>query len=266
MMVYLLFFRTVHLFNLPTPSEHTNVLQMILTLKIIGYAFEKNFVTKKYEEAKELDDAENEIKNFKFIDVFHYCFNYIGLLASPYHTYRTFYDYFNTPYYKHVNTSKAMFQKFKQILLYGFLLIGSLHLWPLEYMTRDDFYKESSYFYRLFYIWPAVFIFRMRCYTGILLAENVCINAGFGAYPRELKSKCGHGPSVKITSEDLKNSEYDFETIENFNIKKFEKCLTLRESLKHWNRCIQYWLAIFIHKRVPNKKYRLIATMMTSAW
>jgi lysophospholipid acyltransferase 7 len=36
--------------------------------------------------------------------------------------------------------------------------------------------------------------------------------------------------------------------------------------MKHWNRCIQYWLAIYVYKRFPSKKYRIMATMAISAY
>jgi lysophospholipid acyltransferase 7 len=47
MMSYLLFFRCVSFFGLPTPPGHTNMIQMILTLKIIGVAFERDEVLSK---------------------------------------------------------------------------------------------------------------------------------------------------------------------------------------------------------------------------
>lgn len=89
MMIYLLFFRTVHLFGLSTPPGHTNMIQMILTLKIIGLAFERDSVLTKVREADkssdkqiELTAAESDLRNIAVIDIFHYCFNYIGLLTG----------------------------------------------------------------------------------------------------------------------------------------------------------------------------------------
>lgn len=35
--------------------------------------------------------------------------------------------------------------------------------------------------------------------------------------------------------------------------------------MKHWNMCIQYWLAVNIYKRFPNKNYRTFATLFVSA-
>jgi lysophospholipid acyltransferase 7 len=85
MMSYLLFFRSVELFGLSTPPGHTNMLQMILTLKIIGLAFERNSVLTKARDDKtksQLTPAEIAIRNIGVVDMFHYCFNYIGLLTG----------------------------------------------------------------------------------------------------------------------------------------------------------------------------------------
>lgn len=35
--------------------------------------------------------------------------------------------------------------------------------------------------------------------------------------------------------------------------------------MKHWNMCVQYWLAVNIYKRFPNKKFRTFVTMFISA-
>lgn len=128
---------------------------------------------------------------------------------------------------------------------------------------------DRSWLYRLFYVWPCFFIFRMRIYSGIILSECICTSAGLGAYPKELEAKCGHGPSKEITADFIEkpgDREYDFETVENINVAGVETCFTFRETMKHWNRCVQYWMAMYIFKRFPSKKYRVMATMAVSAY
>uniref|UniRef100_A0A1Y1N3P6 Lysophospholipid acyltransferase 7 n=1 Tax=Photinus pyralis TaxID=7054 RepID=A0A1Y1N3P6_PHOPY len=78
--LYLLFFRTTIYFGIPYPPAHTNMIQMILTLKLAGLGFEVNtaYLNRKKgspEESSGEDDA-------TFFDVFHYTFNYIGLLTG----------------------------------------------------------------------------------------------------------------------------------------------------------------------------------------
>lgn len=35
--------------------------------------------------------------------------------------------------------------------------------------------------------------------------------------------------------------------------------------MKHWNICVQYWLAVNVYKRFPSKVFRTHATLMVSA-
>ena len=252
------------------------MIQMILTLKLIGFAFERDAAMTKARSADKDDDdknvltaAEKEIKDVSIFSMFHYCFNYIGLLTGPYFTFKTFYDYFHYPFAVHSDSWKATLDKLKWVPLYIALGLGCSYIWPIEYATSEEFYVSRSWLYRLFYVWPSFFIFRMRIYSGIILSECICTAAGFGAYPKELESRCGHGPSKAITQEYIEkpeNREYDFETIENINVPGVESCVSFREAMKHWNRCVQYWLAMYVYKRFPSKTYRVMAIMAVSAY
>lgn len=91
-MSYLLLFRAVDWLGIPVPPGHTNMIQMILTLKIIGLAFERNSVSTKSADADKSGDkeialtaAERDIQDITIINMFHYCFSYIGLLTGKLH-------------------------------------------------------------------------------------------------------------------------------------------------------------------------------------
>lgn len=173
------------------------------------------------------------------------------------------------PFAANADCWKFTLKRLKWVPVYSALFLGASYIWPIDYALSDEFYIDRSWLYRLFYVWPSFFIFRMRIYSGILLSECICISAGLGAYPKELDSKCGHGPSKEITAEFIEKPEdrdYDFETVENIKVAGVEQCLTFREAMKHWNRCVQYWMAMYIYKRFPNKKYRVMATMAVSAY
>lgn len=83
-MSYLLFFRTLEWFGLPDVPEHPNMIVMMLTLKIIGLAFERNSVLVKARDTEKvvLTPAENELRELPVISMIHYCFNYIGLVTG----------------------------------------------------------------------------------------------------------------------------------------------------------------------------------------
>jgi hypothetical protein len=56
---------------------------MMMILKLIGLAFERASVLKKLRENEKLQsDFEKKLENISSLDIFHYCFNYIGLLVG----------------------------------------------------------------------------------------------------------------------------------------------------------------------------------------
>ncbi|KAK4874614.1 hypothetical protein RN001_013974 [Aquatica leii] len=278
--LYLIFFRTTIYFGIPYPPAHTNMIQMILTLKLVGLAFEVNssyLITRRIEEATSLEKSledESNIIDPSFIDIFHYTFNYIGLLTGPYYRYRTQRDFFNLPFSSYAKHTEESVKKLFYIPLYAFLFLWATYNWPLSYALSDEFYNDRSWLYRFWYCWPNFFIFRMRLYTAMLLSECICTMAGMGAYPSKCQSRPGQGPSTNFEEmktivqnpERLKTEKYNFQTIHNIDPYGSDFCTTFREGIKHWNICVQYWFAVNIYKRFPNKKFRTVTTMLLSAF
>lgn len=276
--LYLFFFRTTIHFGIPYPPAHTNLIQMVLTLKLVGLAFELNtsYTSKKQkdtgnktkEEQLQTESIEFELT---FIEIFHYAFNYIGVLTGPYFRYRTFRDLFERPFAQFVDWKTSTFNKLKYVPLYAALFMWGTYNWPLKYALTDEFFEERSWLYRYWYIWPNFFNFRMRIYIGLILAECACTVAGLGAYPTFSKPKPGEGPSdsfekmKSLTRKELETVEYNYETIHNINPWETEFCTTYREAMKHWNICIQYWLAVNVHRRFPIKSIRIYVTLLVSA-
>ncbi|XP_055541308.1 lysophospholipid acyltransferase 7 [Wyeomyia smithii] len=275
---YLFLFRSLTFLGFEAPPGHSNMIQMILTLKLVGLAFEVNAAATKSaeigqakkDEAGEtvaLSENEKALLKLDMLDVFHYSFNYVGVLTGPYYTFKTFRDTIYLPFSYNANCIEATVDKLKVIPLYAGLFLLISHIWPLNYATSSEFYEQRSFIYRLMYVWPTFFIFRMRIYTGIMLSECVCTMAGLGAYPKSCENKCGHGPSKDYSSltSNPEGIEYDFETVRNIDVVNTEKCWTFREAMKYWNMCVQYWMAMYVYKRFPSKKYRTIATLAVSA-
>lgn len=77
-----------------------------------------------------------------------------------------------------------------------YLLIITVLL--LQYAESEEFYNERSLLYRVWYISPTFFIFRMRLYVGMVLSECVCTMAGLGAYPEFTEPSSGHGPTKEF--------------------------------------------------------------------
>lgn len=99
---HLFFFRLSDKFGLPLPSGQTNLIQMIIVFRVVGVAFDMNgswlaitkgkkneYIDKLKEKAGRLDRDDDflEVIQPSAIDIFHYTFNYIGLLTGNYTIY-----------------------------------------------------------------------------------------------------------------------------------------------------------------------------------
>lgn len=260
MFLYLLYVRTI-----TKVSGPCNMIQMVLTLRCVGLAMEVNSA---YFKKDAITDYEKELLSLNAYDILAYAFNYIGLLTGPYYSYRTFLDYFRFRFGQFADCNKATIDTFKYIPGYVAVYLLAGYFFPLNYAKSDEFYTERSVLYRLWYVFPTFLIFRCRMYAGLTLSECVCTLAGFGAYPKQALSKSGAGPTIE-KYEELEASadrhEYDFQTVRNMDVYGTETCWTFREAMKTWNMCVQYWLAVYVYKRFPSKKFRTLATLITSA-
>ncbi|XP_035207114.1 lysophospholipid acyltransferase 7-like isoform X2 [Stegodyphus dumicola] len=272
--VYLAFFRSTHYFGLPIPPPHTNAIQMILTLKMVGIAFE----IKEEEELQAKDpNSEIQIKYRKikpsFFDVFHYAFCIAGVLIGPYYKYRTFSDMFYLPYSSYVPANRYLIQRIQIVPFYVLLYLVGNFLYPLELASSPELLKQP-FWYRVYYMTPSFFNFRMRIYAGFILGECVCIAMGLGAYPKSSNPLPGAGPTNYAALEELEKKqswssvEYSFETVNNIYEYGSEFWPTIREGIRAWNRTVQYWLACFVYKRLkaPKPVKMLITMMVSSFW
>ncbi|KAF4521844.1 hypothetical protein B566_EDAN003718 [Ephemera danica] len=268
---YLLFFRSTIYFGIPYPPAHTNLIQMFVTLKMVGLAFEVYDTSKAKRESPNSHEFLPEEP--KLIDIFHYAFCYIGILTGPYYRYRTYWDLFHSPYADYADCKSATMKRLILAPIAAVLYLISSNVFPWDYGQSDAFLTECSLLYRVFYLIPCFFTFRMRLYTGMFLAECSCIMVGLGAYPASSQPRTGHGPAeyakLKAIPEDkeqLKKQEYSFATVYNIDPWGVEFVPTLRLGMHCWNTTVQYWLAMYVYKRVPSKSLRTGLTMLTSAY
>jgi len=282
--LHLFCYRFSAMFGMPPPSNHTNAVQMLLTLKMVGLALEVQETARMKKEVAKLNagDILNDNQgtsecelNLKFtevapsfMDVMHYGLCYIGILTGPYYKYRTYWDMIHSTESQKGSYLSHALERVKRLPLYiAVFLIGS-HFAPLSYAKTEEFF-EQSLLYRIWYMTPLFAVFRMRFYCGFILSEVSCMMAGLGAYPSESKPKPGWGPSVlepltRVHSADEKVI-YNFEAIHNIDEYAVE-FYDSRSSLKSWNMTVQYWLAMNVYRRVPVKALRVTVTMLVSAF
>ncbi|XP_050461305.1 lysophospholipid acyltransferase 7 isoform X3 [Cataglyphis hispanica] len=266
----LVIFRFSDYFGLPNPPTHTNLVVMILTLKLPGLAFEINSAATA--SSNDIQGANSDaFKKIDFMDVIHYSFSYMGVLTGPYYRYRTYWDSLHRPFSNYVDPWPLTYYKLKQIVAFIPLFLIMNHLFPSDY-TQTIEYEELNFLYRFLYIYPTFACFRLRMYIGMALAECVCQMSGLGAYPVCCQSAPGLGPRDYKTVEKLsfdhkraKMEEQDFETVHNMNVWEVEFSPFVRHTMKMWNTCIQYWMAVCIYKRFPYKSLRTVITLTLSA-
>ncbi|CAL1548456.1 unnamed protein product [Lymnaea stagnalis] len=279
---YLAVFRTVHWFGIPAPSPVTNAAQLFLTLRMVGLAFE---VQDSHQRRNSIDPAslvkgEMELKmkycniDVKPLDIITYAFCYIGLLTGPYYKYRTYQDWLRLPDNANLNRKQPFLQRVKQLPAIAISFLFFSYFFNIQYVETDEF-LDRPFIFRLLYMVPMFIIFRTRLYMAWIMSELMSMTAGLGAYPVKSAPKCGEGPTdykqLDLCLEDErdgKDCDYNFETIHNIDIYGCELAPMTKQGLRSWNMTVQYWLASYIHRRVPAnlKAHRVAITMAVSAF
>ena len=179
--------------------------------------------------------------SYSILDLAHYSFCYIGLVTGPIFTYRTYHDFIYQRF------SPSLKDKAWEILsrLKFFILIVPLFLFfarfKASYLHTEEF-AETSFLFKIVYMFPLFTLFRLRMYFGWLSSEICFVIAGFGAYPKSSQPKPGHGPT-KFTSDiysseekpkyqELRGDETCFETIRNMDVIGTETQLTMQDGIR----------------------------------
>ncbi|CAH2319175.1 lysophospholipid acyltransferase 7 [Pelobates cultripes] len=274
---YLFFFRTVTYFELPTPTPFTNAVQLLLTLKLVSLANEvQEFCRLKKQDVTLFSKPSviNVIPNIpSLVEIFFYSYCYIGLMTGPFFRYKTYYDWLHQVDSTSIPSWKPLVARLKTTPVFGVLYLIVSSYFPLDYVKNDEFY-DRGFLFRLFYMVPIFFVFRMRFYVAWIFAECGCIAAAFGAYPVAAKSRPGGGPTVEYAplernAEGMKvDLSYDYETVKNIDCYGTDFCVKVKDGMRYWNMSVQWWLAQYIYKNSPvrNLVFGSAWTMLISAY
>lgn len=261
---YLLFFRTVTYFEIPVPTPFTNAVQLLLTLKLVSLANEvQEFCQHKKQDVTSFSkpSAINVIPKIpSLLEMFLYSYCYIGLMTGPFYRYRTYNDWLHQIDSTSIPSWKPLVTRLKVAPIYGVMFLIVSSYFPLDYVKNDEFY-DRAFLYRLFYMVPIFFVFRMRFYVAWIFAECGCIAAAFGAYPVAAKSRSGGGPTVEYAVLE-RNAEgekveiaYDYETVKNIDCRGADFCVKVKDGMRYWNMSVQWWLAQYIYKNAPIRSF-----------
>eukprot|EP00794_Sanderia_malayensis_P009066 gene9066-10034_t len=279
---YLFFFRTCTWYGLPQPPSHCNAIQLLVTLRMVGLAFEIHDKHSKGDNNEHASNPGSETFNPKDLpslyDFYSYGYCYCGLMTGPYYTYRTYCDMLVQDT-SNISTIVPAIRALKYFPLIAVPYLVLHHYFPLSYLATDEYLEhKSGLFYRLFHLFPCFTWFRIRFYLGWMLAKSMCITMALGAYPFETEPKSGAGPTKaidnsKTTAENdaLTKMKHDgdthsFETIHNIDMFDVEFCNCVKTIMKAWNKTVQWWLYKYVHQNIPIKAMRMTIVLFVSAF
>ncbi|XP_043208906.1 lysophospholipid acyltransferase 7-like [Amphibalanus amphitrite] len=275
-------------------SPLINVIQMLLSLKLVGLAFEvhnswrlrQKTATPTTPSPTEPSGGEGDARDTSARDraelavtevtvptaaeQLQYAFFYVGMLTGPYYTYVTFRHCMEGTFWPWADCGWApVLRRARFLPLYIVLFLFLGWMWPIA-----DASRASSWLYGVWFIYPVFTHFRMRMYFGFILSEVACITHGLGAYPAGSLPRPGKGPTdygrlVQIMDDkkELATAEYDFETVHNIREGRVELDVTMTSVLKQWNTTVQYWLYYTVYRSTPGTKvFRASVTMLVSAF
>lgn len=281
---YLFFFRTCKYFGFEKPPEHSNAIQLLVTLRCCTLPFEI------FESEEETSEGESKkSKRPSFYEFLSYSYCYCGLTTGPYYRYKTFKDMINQQHPEKISTVIPAMRNLQTLPFFGVIYLILNHYFPISHIGTPEYTSHPwGVLYQLAYLVPTFNGFRWRFYIGWLLAESCCMTLGLGAYPFETEPKPGLGPTKAVpeqsepitekngtinqtTPEQNKECNQDthsFETIHNINIFEVEFSPTMGNTMKNWNMTVQWWIATYIHRKTPfkNKSLRMFTTLLVSAF
>ncbi|GMT36326.1 hypothetical protein PFISCL1PPCAC_27623, partial [Pristionchus fissidentatus] len=271
--IYLLFTRHLHeFFPVPELASQANALQLIITLRAIGLAYDVG--DSRFDR---LNPGQSRRKRHLESDpdllmMFNYLYHFCGLFTGPYYSYQMFLDSCDSqaaPF--HENYLKTgLFSEYtwrlKQLAWSLPIFIITNKLFPLDGLRTDDVFVWS-FFYKLIYAAAVFTVFRMRVYAAWSISECMCVTLNIGIYPDSSAPKCVVGPT---NIDEFKKGWRDGTTtansvaIQNIDVPEVEASDGFRAGIRGWNRSVQTWLALYVHSRSP-KATRMVLTMFVSA-
>ncbi|EJD74885.1 hypothetical protein LOAG_17865 [Loa loa] len=265
--VYLGILRAVHLIGFPALVSHSNAVQLIVTLRLVGLSFE-------IADGRRKDEMKFDPNKTRFIEepswwqTFLYSYNFPGLFTGPYYTYAMYRDVVNND-----NIMEICVWEHIKWRLYNFAwslpaFVLLLYTFPLEMMRKDEFFDETVY-YRISVSFLVFLWMRCRVYSAWMVAESICVLNGIGIYPEESCPLAGKGPSrIDILKEQMnkKETNYNSEAVRNLDIWSIELNATFRGGMRAWNRTVQFWLANYVYKRVPRSLGMLLTMSVSAFW
>ncbi|XGW23123.1 hypothetical protein V3C99_005399 [Haemonchus contortus] len=265
---YLMVIRYLHYFiDVNELASHANVVQLIMTLRVIGLSFEISDYSFGQSESEKAKKPKRFLdKEPSTLEILNYFYHFAGLFTGPYYTYQMLLDS-QEPVLLHSWSPFLEIRERALRLCWSVpLFIIFNNIYPLDGLRSDSVW-EMNFFQRLLYAAAVFIVFRMRVYSAWAVAESICVTLGIGIYPSEAKPRIVVGPTDLEKYRQLKGRPevaYNSDAIVNLDIPEIEFGDSFRGGIRSWNKSVQSWLALYVHSRA-NRMYRVELTMFVSA-
>ncbi|KAG6925935.1 membrane bound O-acyltransferase domain containing 7, partial [Chelydra serpentina] len=177
-----------------------------------------------------------------------YSYCYVGLMTGPFYR-ATGPTWTGCSSRTHRPSSAGSGGAARLVPVYGLLFLGC-PLFPLGYVRSEAFAARALPF-RLFYMVPVFFVFRMRFYVAWLCAECACIAAAFGAYPTAARARPGGGPTTLCPSAEEGARRSPVRLRDHQEHRPYGTDFCVEGRMRYWNMSVQWWLAQYIYKERP---------------
>ncbi|KAK9468956.1 MBOAT, membrane-bound O-acyltransferase family-domain-containing protein [Lipomyces arxii] len=126
-----------------------------------------------------------------------------------------------------------------------FVYLGSV--FQTSYIFSPE-YLHHSFLFRIFYLWPLGFTYRLKYYGAWSLAEGACILCG-----------------LSYNGIDAKSGKRSWDRVKNIDWYKFESGQNTYTLLEAWNMNTNKWLKTYVYLRVTprGKKPGFRSTLLT---
>ncbi|GMT07335.1 hypothetical protein PENTCL1PPCAC_29509, partial [Pristionchus entomophagus] len=270
---YLLLTRHLHEFlDVPELASQANALQLIITLRAIGLAFDvgdSRFDRANHGQSRRKRHLEEDPS---FLMMFNYLYHYCGIFTGPYYSYQMFIDscdYQAAVFHQNYLDTGLVGEytwRLKQLAWSLPIFIITNKIFPLDGLRSDDVF-EWSMLYKLLYACMVFVVFRMRVYAAWSVSECICVTLNIGIYPSDSGPKCVIGPTdvdgFRKGWTDGTASANSL-AIQNIDVAEVEASDGYRAGIRGWNKSVQTWLALYVHSRAPRSS-RMVLTMFISA-
>ncbi|KOX76666.1 Membrane-bound O-acyltransferase domain-containing protein 2 [Melipona quadrifasciata] len=253
---------------------------MVITQKVTSLAYSiHDGLTRREEELTPTQRYQAVKKMPTTLEYFSYVFHFQALMAGPVIFYRDYIDFIhgrnlagakaltrekfhvlcvlfkgcnkNSGHYDEIvlepSPAPVVVKKVVVSLLCAAMFVTFIPTYPIQKLKDDDFLKNTTVFYKMWYLMVTTMLVRFKYYHAWIFADAICNNSGLGF--------SGYDDS----------GEPKWDLASNVDVYGFEMSLNLKNSIEHWNKGTNRWLRSIVYERIKHNKI-LFTYALSALW